>query len=196
MSKYSHDHDVPFEAFITNLGKYNEGDLVGEWVKFPTTAEDLEAVFKRIGIGSVDEFGQPYEEWFITDYDMYVDGMYNILGEYENLDELNYLASKIEDMNDYEYEQFCAIIDQGDYTSSVKDLINMTENLDSFEILTDVENDYDLGYYYIEEAGIYEKLKDKTRSEAIADVKQVWKKWIAENAQDSDLAKKIIWKSI
>jgi predicted RNase H-like HicB family nuclease len=39
-------------------------------------------------------------------------------------------------------------------------------------------------------------LKDKTRSEAIADVKQVWKKWIAENAQDSDLAKKIIWKSI
>ena len=156
MSKYSHDHDVPFEAFITNLGKYNEGDLVGEWVKFPTTAENLEAVFKRIGIGSVDEFGQPYEEWFITDYDMYVDGMYNILGEYENLDELNYLASKIEDMNDYEYEQFCAIIDQGDYTSSVKDLINMTENLDSFEILTDVENDYDLGYYYIEEAGIYD----------------------------------------
>ena len=156
MSKYNHDHDVPFEAFITNLGKYNEGDLVGEWVKFPTSAEELEAVFKRIGIGSTDEFGQPYEEWFITDYDMYVDGMYNILGEYENLDELNYLASKIEDMTDYEYEQFCAIIDQGDYTSSVQDLINMTENLDSFEILPDVENDYDLGYYYIEEAGIYD----------------------------------------
>lgn len=50
--------------------------------------------------------------------------------------------------------------------------------------------------YQDPEAGIYEKLKDKTRSEAIADVKQVWKKWIAENAQDSDLAKKIIWKSI
>lgn len=49
MSKYNHDHDVPFEAFITNLGKYNEGDLVGEWVKFPTSAEELEAVFKRIG---------------------------------------------------------------------------------------------------------------------------------------------------
>lgn len=32
---YAYDHDCPFEAFITNLGKYNEGVLVGEWVKFP-----------------------------------------------------------------------------------------------------------------------------------------------------------------
>lgn len=37
---YEYDHDCPFEAFITNLGKYNEGELVGEWVKFPTTSEE------------------------------------------------------------------------------------------------------------------------------------------------------------
>ena len=65
--------DYPFAAFITNLGKYNEGELVGEWVKFPTTAEELKEVFKRIGIGQRDDFGQPYEEWFITDYDCYVE---------------------------------------------------------------------------------------------------------------------------
>ena len=47
---------------------------MGEWVKFPTTAEELKEVFKRIGIGQKDDFGQPYEEWFITDYDCYVDG--------------------------------------------------------------------------------------------------------------------------
>ena len=45
---YAYDHDCPFEAFITNLGKYNEGVLVGEWVKFPTTAEELQKVFERI----------------------------------------------------------------------------------------------------------------------------------------------------
>ena len=45
-------------------------------------------------------------------------------------------------------------------------------------------------------AGIYEKLKDKTRGDAIADVKKVWKDWISDNAKDSELAKKIIWKSI
>ena len=31
--------DGDFEAFVTNLGKYNEGMLVGEWVKLPTTEE-------------------------------------------------------------------------------------------------------------------------------------------------------------
>ena len=46
------------------------------------------------------------------------------------------------------------------------------------------------------EAGIYERLKDKTRSEAISDVKQVWKNWIKENAEDSELGKKIIWKDV
>ena len=83
MPHYEYDKDYPFAAFITNLGKYNEGSLVGEWVKFPTTAEELQKVFERIGIGSKDDFGQPYEEWFITDYDCYVDGLYDKLGEYE-----------------------------------------------------------------------------------------------------------------
>ena len=79
MPYYDHNKDYPFAAFITNLGKYNEGELVGEWVKFPTTAEELKEVFKRIGIGQKDDFGQPYEEWFITDYDCYVDGLYSCL---------------------------------------------------------------------------------------------------------------------
>ena len=69
MPHYDYDKDYPFAAFITNLGKYNEGALVGEWVKFPTTAEELKKVFERIGIGAKDDFGQTYEEWFITDYD-------------------------------------------------------------------------------------------------------------------------------
>lgn len=82
MPHYEYDKDYPFAAFITNLGKYNEGSLMGEWVKFPTTAEELQKVFERIGIGSKDDFGQPYKEWFITDYDCYVDGLYDKLGEY------------------------------------------------------------------------------------------------------------------
>ena len=62
MPHYEYDKDYPFAAFITNLGKYNEGSLVGEWVKFPTTAEELKKVFERIGIGAKDDFGQTYED--------------------------------------------------------------------------------------------------------------------------------------
>ena len=41
-----------FKIFLTNLGKYNEGELVGEWVALPTTKENLSQVMKRIGICS------------------------------------------------------------------------------------------------------------------------------------------------
>ena len=151
MPHYEYDKDYPFAAFITNLGKYNEGSLVGEWVKFPTTAEELQKVFERIGIGSKDDFGQPYEEWFITDYDCYVDGLYDKLGEYENLDELNYLASKLDEMSQGEYEQFQAAMEIGDHSGSLQEIINLTENLDCYDVYPDIHDHDDLGRYYIEE---------------------------------------------
>ena len=151
MPHYDYDKEYPFAAFITNLGKYNEGALVGEWVKFPTTAEELKKVFERIGIGAKDDFGQTYEEWFITDYDCYVDGLYDLLGEYANLDELNYLASKLDDMSQDEYERFQAAMEIGDHTGSIQELINLTENLDCYDIYPDIHDHDDLGRYYIEE---------------------------------------------
>jgi len=153
---YEYDHDCPFEAFITNLGKYNEGELVGEWVKFPTTSEELQKVFERIGIGSKDDFGNPYEEWFISDYDCYVDGLYEKLGEYENLDELNYLASKLDELDDHDYNHFQAAMQISDYTGSIKDVINLIDNLDKYEIYPGVEDYSDLGHYYIDEVGVME----------------------------------------
>ncbi|MDV5040518.1 antirestriction protein ArdA [Faecalibacterium duncaniae] len=154
MPYYDHDKDYPFAAFITNLGKYNEGELVGEWVKFPTTAEELKEVFKRIGIGQKDDFGQPYEEWFITDYDCYVDGLYSKLGKYENLDELNYLASKLDEMSESEYAQFQAGMEMGDHCGSLQEIINLTENLDCYEVYPDIHDYDDLGRYYIEELDV------------------------------------------
>ena len=151
MPDYSYNKDYPFAAFITNLGKYNEGELVGEWVKFPTTAEEMKEVFKRIGIGQRDDFGQPYEEWFITDYDCYVDGLYDKLGEYESLDELNYLASKLDEMSDSEYAQFQAGMEMGDHCGSLQEIINLTENLDCYEVYPHIHDYDDLGRYYIEE---------------------------------------------
>ena len=151
MPDYSYNKDYPFAAFITNLGKYNEGELVGEWVKFPTTAEEMKEVFKRIGIGQKDDFGNPYEEWFITDYDCYVDGLYDKLGEYESLDELNYLASKLDEMSDSEYAQFQAGMEMGDHCGSLQEIINLTENLDCYEIYPNIEDYDDLGRYYIDE---------------------------------------------
>ena len=124
---------------------------MGEWVKFPTTAEELKKVFDRIGIGQKDDFGQPYEEWFITDYDCYVGALYDKLGEYENLDELNYLASKLEEMGQGEYAQFQAAMEVGDHSGSLQEIINLTDNLDCYDLYPSIQDYDDLGRYYIEE---------------------------------------------
>ena len=72
--------------YITNLGKYNEGELVGEWVSLP--CNDLDGVYNRIGINS------EYEEMFITDYETDFDGLE--VSEWSNIEELNEQAEELE----------------------------------------------------------------------------------------------------
>ena len=42
-----------FEAYITNLGKYAEGQLVGETLKFPAITEEVQSLLKNIGVDGV-----------------------------------------------------------------------------------------------------------------------------------------------
>ncbi len=144
-----------FEAYITNLGKYNEGELVGETLKFPTTAQEVEALLKRIGVDGVR-----YQEIFITSFDGDVLGLYDYLTEYENLDELNHLACLLSELDQSDLEKFEAVIDGGSHTSSVADLINLTQNLDCYEFYPDIENEEDLGRYFSEDLPIPDELKD------------------------------------
>ncbi len=115
-----------FEAYITNLGKYNEGELVGETLKFPTSPQAVEALLKNIGVDGIR-----YGEFFITSFDGDVLGLYDYLGEYENLDELNHLACLLSELPQSEIEKFEAALHMGAHTSSVADIINLAENLDT-----------------------------------------------------------------
>lgn len=146
---------VLFEAYITNLGKYNEGELVGQTLKFPTTPQEVQALLKNIGVDGIR-----YEEFFITSFDGDVLGLYDYLGEYENLDELNHLACLLSELDQGELEKFEAVLDSGAHTSSVADLINLAQNLDCFEFYPDVENEEDLGRYFAEDLAIPAELKD------------------------------------
>lgn len=149
--------DFELQAFVTNLGKYNEGELVGEWVSFPVTPEEMRAVLDRIGIGHPDDFGVPYEEIFITDYDTDLYGVSGELGEYESLDKLNYLASRLEELSSDELEKYKAVLDSADIPESgIDGLINLTFNLDRYDIYPDISDVEDLGRYYVEESGIYD----------------------------------------
>ena len=62
-----------------------------------------------------------------------------------------YLASKLDEMSQGEYEQFQAAMEIGDHSGSLQEIINLTENLDCYDIYPDIHDHDDLGRYYIEE---------------------------------------------
>lgn len=133
-------------AFVTNLGKYNEGTLAGEWLHLPAETEEVQALLKRIGVDGVR-----YEEIFITDYESDLPGLTGRLGEYESIDELNHLAHVLDDLDKSDLEKYEAVLDMGEYTGSVKNLINLAQNLDCFEYYPGITNGEELGRMYIED---------------------------------------------
>ena len=131
------------KAYVTNLGKYNEGELCGEYLELPAKKEDLQALFARISIDGV-----LYEEYFITDYDTDIVGLCRHMGEYESLDELNYFANMLAKLDEGELVKFEAAIEYGEYTSDVQQLINLVQNLDCYNFNPDVTNEEELGIFY------------------------------------------------
>ena len=140
-----------FEAYVTNAGKYAEGQLVGETLKFPTTTEEVQALLKRIGVDGVR-----YEEIFITHFDGDVLGLHEHLGEYENLDELNHLACLLSECTPGELETLEAALNKGDHTASVEDIINLVHNLDCYDLHPGVTDDETLGRIYVEDMELLE----------------------------------------
>ena len=118
-----------FEAYVTNAGKYADyGVDAGEILKFPTTTEEVQSLLKRIGVDGVR-----YQEIFIVSFDGDVLGLYDYLNEYENLDELNHLAHLLSELDQGELETLEAVLNKGDHTSSVADIINLVHNLDCYD---------------------------------------------------------------
>lgn len=142
-------------AFVTNLGKFNEGEIVGEWIDFPIKQEEFQKVLEKIGIN------ENYEEYFFSDYDTNLGGLADMLGEYANVDELNYLAARMRDLDSYDYEKFYAIVeDEMDLPQTgVPGLINLTFNMDKYDLNTNVFDEEDYGRYIIEESGEFDRWK-------------------------------------
>lgn len=85
---------------LTNLKKYNEGELVFEWVDLPQ--EDFTHVFDRIG----------HDEFFISDYECDIPNIK--IHEYDNLDRLNEAAAALENLEEYEKTTLIAILESED----------------------------------------------------------------------------------
>ena len=129
------------KIFVTNLGKYNEGYLVGEWVKLPVPEDKLGEVLARIGING------EYEEYFITDYESLFPNLH--ISEYASIAELNEFAERVEELADFDYEKLAAVL-ESESSMSIAEILEIIDQLDEFDLLTEVHDDEALGEYYAE----------------------------------------------
>ena len=133
------------KIFITNLGKYTEGYLIGKWVKLPVSEDKLDEVLEAIGINEY------YEEFFISDFENErIIGLSEVVSEYSSVQALNELAQRLEELSDDEADKLGAVLEY-EACRSVSDVLELLDELDNFDLLTDVNDDEDLGYYYAEE---------------------------------------------
>lgn len=131
---------MKIEGYITNLGKYNEGELIGEWITFPIDEDELNEVLKRIDCCYYDENGDyidtGYEEYFFTDWKT---DFVNNFSEYESIDDINELAEQLENWDDDTLQAAAEI-----FGLKYVDL----DSPDDYTLYPNINNDYDLGYYY------------------------------------------------
>lgn len=160
-------HETQFEAFVTNLGKYNEGELVGEWIGFPAEQEELDAMLERIGIN------EDYEEYFITDYNFEkypcIGKELRSDGEYENLVNLNLLGKLLEKYGLEEktegyitYQAKLSTMELFNVIAQQEEIDYSSYQFDGMEHLIDsgASEESLYGYTITEQNGTYQKLED------------------------------------
>ena len=145
-----------FRIYLTNLGKYNEGELVGKWLDLP--CEDMVKELVSIGVSDEpDENGNYYEEYFITDYENDYD--YKV-GEYDSLDDLNEIAEELENLDDYDREVVKAFIENG---SDIEEALDGLRDGD-YMVFSNCSDMADVAYQYIEETGLLNDIPEGLRN--------------------------------
>lgn len=123
---------MEIKVYFTNLAKYNEGNLVGEWVTLGISNEELKII--------VDRVLKNDEEYFITDFDSPFP-----ISEYENVYELNEFVLEFNNKNDDEQKIISYLIDNCN--------LSYDEALSRYEDVTyyQAESYEDLAYEFVEE---------------------------------------------
>ena len=113
-------------------------------VRFPISENELYA--KLAEIHAIEEKDAP-QSAFVTE--VYWPEEFSMLKDrFANLDELNYLAKRMESFDYHEYDQFLIGITKLQNPTE-KDLINLTFNLDHFTLCKDVSSYGKIGREYV-----------------------------------------------
>lgn len=132
----TNNNELYVNVWIGNLGKYNEGELVGEWFTLPV---DMEEVSKVIGLN------EQYEEYQINDFDTNIKGLE--IHHYENIGTLNEFAEKLNKLDETEQLVLQAWISMNGSSNLFQELDSIS--FDDATIYHDVNSMSDVAYEYI-----------------------------------------------
>ena len=147
--------DAIIKGYITNLGKYNEGDLAYKLISFPIDEGELNEALKEIGCYYVDDDGVEhnveYEEYFFSDWECEIPFDF---GEFPNISEINDIAERVELLAAYELETLKIILKE--HTSDVDEALRIVEDnnyrtWDSCDSMADVAETRADEYGYLED---------------------------------------------
>lgn len=136
---------MEFHANIANLGKYSAGQLAETILSFPATTEQVQAALREIGVD-----GLRYQEIIILECRTSIRGLADKIGDFNHIDELNYLASRLAELTPEQFKKFSAAAEHDEYGGSLQDLINLTYNLNCYDLLPDVKTDEDYGCHLVD----------------------------------------------
>ena len=138
-----------FSILIDSRSRFETGQPGGEWLSMPTTTEQLHAAMKSVGITAENP-----QDFFINGFsntEVYPFDVPLSVVQGSTIDELNYLGKLLEMQGDGDRDKFTAAVTLGEHAGSVKDLINLAQNLDCYWIYPTVRTEADYGYYLIDE---------------------------------------------
>lgn len=129
-----------FQCCVTNVSKQAEGDFREAWISFPASVEDLQEAFLQVGLDGVK-----YREYLLSDFTSPVPGLRIGLSEKDCIDELNYLANLIAEMEPKELKIFEAMLEKGSPGRTAENYINLVLNLEKFTLLEGIHDEVEYG---------------------------------------------------
>ena len=141
-----------FSIMIGNRSRFEAGDPSGYWLDMPATKEQLHEAMQSVGITadnpqdfSIRGFSDDPEKHIALPYDMVCAA---------SVDELNFLAARIEQLDPDEIGKLNAALQQKNGFENIGQVIDFTYNVDFYVHIPEVHTYRDLGDYYLNQSGM------------------------------------------
>ena len=141
-----------FSIMIGNRSRFEAGDPSGYWLDMPATKEQLHEAMQSVGITAdnpqdftIRGFSDDPEKHIALPYDMVCAA---------DVDELNFLAARIEQLDPAEIGKLNAALQQKNGLANIGQVIDFTYNVDFYVHIPEVHTYRDLGDYYLNQSGM------------------------------------------